>query len=76
MAGTDNTHCSSCGEGWYDRPDRVGTVCPECWQIQQLEVAANEAAENAEKAKQALKDRQAERKQELADEKKAAKAAA
>lgn len=51
MAGTDITRCSNCGEGWYDRPDRVGTLCPNCWEIEQLELAAAEAQRIAEEAK-------------------------
>lgn len=57
MAGTDASHCSVCGEGWYDQADRVGTVCPNCYEIQRLEVAAAEAAQAAENAKQKLIDR-------------------
>lgn len=72
MAGTDNTKCSSCGETFYDRPDRVGTVCPLCWEEQQLAVAAEEAKQAAEDAKDRLDER---RKEHKAQQKELAKSA-
>lgn len=64
MAGTDNTRCSSCGEGWYDKTDRVGTLCPDCWYIDQLEQAAAEAQRAADDAREQAVARREERRRD------------
>lgn len=72
MAGTDNTHCAMCGEGFYDKADRVGDLCPNCWELRQVEQKAAEIQQELDQAREEVEARRAD----LREREKEAKAGA